>query len=65
MSSKAWRRKKPYNGKDLAMNIDQADANENMDMPAHVKTYQNFMTFMKFGIGTVVIVLICMAIFLT
>ncbi len=47
------------------MNIDQADANENMDMPAHVKTYKNFMTFMKFGIGAIVVVLIGMAIFLT
>ena len=49
----------------FAMNIDQADANENMDMPAHVKTYESFMGFVKFGIGAVVTLLILMAIFLT
>lgn len=47
------------------MNIDQADANENMDMPAHVKTYQSFMSFVKFGIAFVVILMIMMALFLT
>jgi hypothetical protein len=47
------------------MNIDMADANENMDMPAHVQTYRNFSVFVKYGIGTVVILLIGMAIFLT
>jgi hypothetical protein len=47
------------------MNIDQADANENMDMPTHVKTYNNFMSFLKYAIGTIALVLIGMAIFLT
>jgi hypothetical protein len=48
-----------------AMNIDMADANENMDMPAHVRTYQNFGTFVKYAIGVVAVLLIGMAIFLT
>jgi hypothetical protein len=52
-------------GDQFAMNIDQADANENMDMPAHIKTYESFMGFVKFGIGCVVILIILMAIFLT
>jgi len=47
------------------MNIDMAEANENMDMPAHVRTYRNFSSFVKYGIGAVVILLIGMAIFLT
>ena len=36
-----------------------------MDMPAHVKTYENFNTLVKFAVGTVAIVLIGMAILLT
>jgi Bacterial aa3 type cytochrome c oxidase subunit IV len=47
------------------VNIDQTNANENMDMPAHLKTYENFVTFVKFAVGTVAIVLIGMAILLT
>jgi hypothetical protein len=47
-----------------AMNIDLSDANENMDMAAHVKTYENFGIFVKVSIATVAIVLIGMAIFL-
>ena len=47
------------------MNIDLAEANENMDMEAHVRTYRNFGTFVKYGIGSTVILLILMAIFLT
>jgi hypothetical protein len=47
------------------MNIEMADANENMDMPAHVRTYRNFGTFAKYAIGAIVFVLIGMAIFLT
>ncbi|MBI4724799.1 MAG: aa3-type cytochrome c oxidase subunit IV [Rhodomicrobium sp.] len=47
------------------MNIDMTAANENMDMPAHVKTYRNFMTLVKYSIATVVIILIAMAFFLT
>ncbi len=47
------------------MKIDMTDANENMDMPAHVKTYQTFMSFTKFGIASVVIILVGMAYFLT
>jgi hypothetical protein len=57
--------KEQNEGQELAMNIDQAEANGNMDMPAHVKTYRNFVTFVKFSIATVAIVLIGMAIFLT
>ena len=47
------------------MNIDQTEANEHMDMPAHVKTYQTFNAFVKYGILTVVIILVGMAYFLT
>jgi hypothetical protein len=47
------------------MNLDLTEANENMDMPAHVRTYANFMTFVKYGIGAVAIIVIGMAIFLT
>jgi hypothetical protein len=47
------------------MNVDLAEANENMDMPAHVRTYRNFNAFVKYGIATVALVLIGMAIFLT
>ncbi len=47
------------------MDKDEADVNEAMDMPAHEKTYDNFTAFMKFGIASVAIVLVGMAIFLT
>jgi hypothetical protein len=47
------------------MNIDMADANENMDMPAHLRTYHNFNSFVKYSIAAVVLLLIGMAIFLT
>jgi Bacterial aa3 type cytochrome c oxidase subunit IV len=47
-----------------AMNIDLSDANEGMDMAAHVKTYENFGIFVKVSIASVAIVLIGMAIFL-
>jgi hypothetical protein len=47
------------------MNIDMAAANENMDMPAHVRTYKNFGTFVKYTIGAIVILLTGMAILLT
>ena len=48
-----------------AMNIDLADANKNMDMGAHVRTYENFGIFVKVSIAAVAIVMIGMAIFLT
>jgi hypothetical protein len=47
------------------MNIDMSAADESMDMPAHVRTYENFGSFVKYSIGTIAIVLIGMAIFLT
>jgi hypothetical protein len=47
------------------MNIDMSAANESMDMPAHVRTYKNFGSFAKYSIGTIAIVLIGMAVFLT
>jgi hypothetical protein len=47
------------------MQIDQTEASEAMDMPAHVKTYENFMGFVKFGIAAVATILILMALFLT
>jgi hypothetical protein len=52
-------------GKELAMDKDQANVNEAMDMPAHEKTYKNFTSFVMFGIITVAIILAAMAIFLT
>ncbi len=45
------------------MHIDLAD--ENMDMAAHVRTYRNFATFVKYSTGGATLLLICMAIFLT
>jgi hypothetical protein len=48
-----------------AMNIDLTDANQNMDMGAHVRTYENFGLFVKVSIASVAIMLIGMAIFLT
>ncbi len=47
------------------MNIDLADADENMDMAAHVRTYRKFANLVKYSIGSAVLLLICMAIFLT
>ena len=47
------------------MNIDLTDANQSMDMAAHVRTYENFGIFVKLSIASVAIVLIGMAIFLT
>ena len=47
------------------MDNDHANSHEAMDMPAHEKTYKNFTSFVIFGIITVAIVLIGMAIFLT
>jgi hypothetical protein len=46
------------------VNVDQSEANKNMDMPAHVRTYENFMTFTKWSIAFIAIILIAMAIFL-
>jgi hypothetical protein len=48
-----------------AMNIDLTDANEKMDMAAHVRTYENFGLFVKVSIASIAIILIGMAIFLT
>jgi hypothetical protein len=56
---------KAHPGKGLAMDKDQANVSESMDMPAHEKTYKNFTGFVIFGIVTVVIILAGMAIFLT
>jgi hypothetical protein len=47
------------------MQVDLTEANENMDMPAHARTYHHFTQFVKYSIGAVAIVLIGMAIFLT
>jgi hypothetical protein len=52
-------------GKELAMDKDQTNVNEAMDMSAHEKTYKNFTGFVVFGIIIVAIVLAAMAIFLT
>jgi hypothetical protein len=52
-------------GKELAMDNDQANVSEAMDIPAHEKTYRNFTSFVMFGIITVAIILAAMAIFLT
>ncbi len=47
------------------MDKDEAVVNEAMDMPAHEKTYENFTAFLKFGIASVAVVLVGMAVFLT
>ncbi len=47
------------------MHIDLADANDNMDMAAHVETYRHFLNLVKYSIGGALMLLICMAIFLT
>ena len=63
MSGAMARRTRSMEGR--AMNIDLADANKNMDMDAHVRTYQNFGIFVKVSLASVAIILIGMAIFLT
>ena len=45
--------------------IDMTTANDNMDMAAHIRTYRNFVSFVKYGIAAIVVLLIGMAIFLT
>ena len=47
------------------MKGEQTNAGETMDMPAHEKTYKNFIGFVKLSIAVVAIILIGMAIFLT
>ena len=47
------------------MGKDQADVSGAMDMPAHEKTYKNFTGFVKLGIVSILVLLACMAIFLT
>ena len=58
-------RGKSPQAKELAMDKDQISVSEAMDMPAHEKTYKNFTNFVMFGIITVAIILVAMAIFLT
>jgi Bacterial aa3 type cytochrome c oxidase subunit IV len=52
-------------GASAPMQIDMTDANENMDMPAHEKTYGNFVSFVKYSVAFIALLLIAMAIFLT
>jgi len=47
------------------MQIDMTDANENMDMPAHERTYRTFVSFAKYSVAFIALLLIAMAIFLT
>lgn len=47
------------------MDKDQSNVNEAMDMPAHEKTFQNFIAFLKYGMASVAVILAVMAIFLT
>ena len=47
------------------MHIDLTDANESMDMAAHVQTYRKFTTLVKYSAGAILLLLACMAIFLT
>lgn len=54
-----------YAAKEWRMKIDLTNANENMDMQAHVKTYTSFMTFVKFAVLIIALILIGMAVFLT
>lgn len=47
------------------MNSDAPRTDNQMDMAAHIRTYENFLTFVKYTIATVAVILIGMAIFLT
>lgn len=47
------------------MHIDLTDANENMDMADHVRTYRKFANLVKYSAAAVLVLLICLAIFLT
>ena len=46
------------------MGKEQADANEFSGMPVHERTYKSFTAFAIFGIASVAVVLVAMAIFL-
>jgi hypothetical protein len=52
-------------GKEPAMDRDGSSASDAMDMPAHEKTYKNFIGFVKFSTAFVAFVLIGMAMLLT
>ena len=62
--SRSQKRAERHAGKELAMGMDQADANEFSDMPVHERTYKSFTAFAIFGIASVAVVLVAMAIFL-
>lgn len=44
------------------MNIEFANSGSNMDMPAHARTYNNFIKFMRISIVAAAVILILMAI---
>lgn len=46
------------------MTVDLSDGNENMDYPQHQQTYEFFITLVKYGTLTAIIILILMALFL-
>jgi Bacterial aa3 type cytochrome c oxidase subunit IV len=47
------------------MHVNLADANEGMDMEAHLQTCRKFVSPVNYFIGSAVFQLICMTIFLT
>ena len=47
------------------MSLDLAGRNENMDLAAHVRSYENFAVFMKHSIAALAIAPIGMAAYLT
>jgi hypothetical protein len=47
------------------MHVNLADADEGMDMEAHLQTCRKFVSPVNYFIGSVVFQLICMTIFLT
>ena len=46
------------------MTVDMSEGNENMDYPQHQQTYDLFIGLVKYGTGTVVLILALMALFL-
>ncbi len=50
---------------EVRMTVDMSDGNKNMDYKQHQKTYDLFITLVKFGTLAVIIILGLMALFLT
>jgi Bacterial aa3 type cytochrome c oxidase subunit IV len=46
------------------MTVDVSEGNENMDYAQHQQTYELFISLVKYGIASVVVILVLMAMFL-